>query len=74
MKKIILLGAVCVITFVALANTAHATILNPILNLDIDGTRYNVYFHHTSFNALWDQDDDGVFGGGTSVFSVAPTF
>lgn len=60
-----------------MAGTSQATVYNPILGLDIGGTLYNVTFHNQageSFNALWDADDDGVFGGGTSVFSVAPTF
>jgi hypothetical protein len=54
-----------------------AAIINPILNLDIGGTLYDVTFHDSpllSFNGLWDQDDDGFFGGGTSVFDSAPTF
>ena len=56
---------------------ARAAIINPILGLDIGGTLYDVTFHDQAgdtFNALWDQDDDGVFGGGTSLFSAAPTF
>ena len=77
MKKSHLYGAVCTFTLLALVNTAHAAIVNPILGLSIGGTLYDVTFHDgasDSFNALWDADDDGVFGGGGSVFSVAPTF
>ena len=77
MKKLRLLGAVCAFILVEPANTAHAEVINPILGLDIGGTLYDVTFHDDvgdSFNALWDADDDGVFGGGTSVFSASPTF
>jgi hypothetical protein len=77
MKKLRLLVAVCASTLVVLANTAHAVTVNPILGLDIGGTLYDVTFNDgvgDSFNALWDADDDGVFGGGGSVFTAAPTF
>ncbi|MEN8107819.1 MAG: hypothetical protein ABFS22_07420 [Pseudomonadota bacterium] len=77
MEKSHLLGAVCAFTLFLLANSAYAAVINPILGLDIGGTLYDVTFHDAegdSFNALWDADDDGVFGGGASVFSAAPTF
>ena len=77
MKQSHLLGAVSAFTLAVLANTAQAAVFNPILGLDIGGTLYDVTFHDSagdSFNALWDADDDGVFGGGASVFSASPTF
>ena len=77
MKRSRLLGVVCAFTLPALAPTAHAAVVNPILGLDIGGTLYDVTFHDgvgDSFNALWDADNDGFFGGGGSVFAVAPTF
>ena len=57
--------------------SAGAAIINPINGLDIGGTLYDVTFHDNpflSFNDLWDQNDDGQFGGGTSIFGSAPTF
>jgi len=57
--------------------SVSAAIINPIINLDINGTLYDVTIHDSpllTFNELWDADDDGVFGGGSSVFSSAPTF
>ena len=74
MKKSHLLAALCALALVILANTAQAALMNPIMGLNIDGTVYNVTFHEDSFNALWDADDNGAFGGGASVFSSAPTF
>jgi len=55
---------------------ANAAIIDSISNLDINGTAYDVTFHtgSVSFNDLWDADDDGIFGGGGSVFSTQPTF
>lgn len=56
---------------------AHAALVSQLLGLDIDGTLYDVTFHTDSgdsFMALWDADNDGVFGGGSSVFSTAPLF
>jgi hypothetical protein len=75
MNKSRILGAVCVYALVVLSSTSQAAVINPINNLNIDGTLYNVTFHTgVSFNALWDGNDDGVFGGGGSVFSSEPTF
>jgi hypothetical protein len=77
MKKSHLLGALCVFTLAPLVQTAHAALVNQLLGLNIDGTLYNVTFHTgsgDSFNALWDANNDGAFGGGGSVFSSAPTF
>ena len=78
MNKSPALGAVCAFTLVVLAAPVKAAVINPILNLDIGGTLYDVTFHDgtgDSFNVLWDADNDGIFGGGGgSVFSVAPTF
>ena len=75
MKKSRLLGAVYAFTLLALVQPAHAALITSISSLDIGGKLYNVTFHSdTSFNALWDADDNGVFGGGGSVFSSAPTF
>ena len=77
MKKSQLLGAVCAAALVVLSNTAHAALVSQLLGLDIDGTLYDVTFHTDpgdSFMALWDADNDGVFGGGSSVFSTAPLF
>jgi len=76
MKKSLLFGAVCSCLLVALSNKALAAVMNPISNLNINGTLYNVTFHawDDTFNDLWDADNDGVFGGGGSVFSTAPTF
>jgi len=59
------------------ATPCNALIINPILNLDIEGIRYDVTFHTEptdSFNSLWDQDQDDTFGGGSSLFSTQPTF
>ena len=55
---------------------ANAAIIDSISNLDINGTAYDVTFHtdSVSFNDLWDADDDGIFGGGGSVFATQPTF
>jgi len=55
---------------------ANAAIIDSISNLDINGTAYDVTFHtnSVSFNDLWDADNDGIFGGGASVFSSQPTF
>jgi hypothetical protein len=75
MHKSRILGAVCVYTLVVLSSTSLAAVINPINNLNIAGTMYNVTFHtDVSFNALWDGNDDGVFGGGGSVFSSEPDF
>lgn len=77
MKKSQFLGAVCATALVVLANNTHATQVSQLLGVDIGGTLYDVTFHTTTgdtFNGLWDADDDGVFGGGGSVFSKAPTF
>ena len=77
MKKSSLLAAVCAITLGILTPTTHAAVINPIFGLDIGGTLYDVIFHDQpddSFNELWDADDDGVFSGGGSLFSTAPTF
>lgn len=77
MKKSQLLGAVCAAALVVLSNTAHAALVSQLLGLDIGGTRYDVTFHTNSgdsFMALWDADNDGVWGGGTSVFAAAPLF
>ena len=77
MNKLRLFGAVCFFTLAALTNTAHAEIVNPIRGLDIGGTLYDVTFHDSegdTFMALWDADNDGVFGGGSSLFNTAPTF
>jgi hypothetical protein len=75
MNKSRISGAVCVYALVVLSSTSHAAVINPINNLNIDGTLYDVTFHTgISFNALWDGNDDGVFGGGGSVFSSEPTF
>jgi len=66
-----------VVSTLVLSTSVHAAVVNPILGLDIGGTLYNVTFHDSvddSFNALWDADDDGVFGGGSSLFNTAPTF
>ena len=66
-----------VVSALVLSTSVHAAVINPILGLNIGGTLYNVTFHDSagaSFNALWDADDDGVFGGGSSLFSTAPTF
>ncbi len=70
-------GAVCAFGLIVLTNPAHAALVKSILGLDIGGTLYDVTFHDgagDSFNALWDADNDGVFGGGSSIFSTAPTF
>ena len=66
-----------VVSTLVLSASVHAAVVNPILGLNIGGTLYNVTFHDSagaSFNALWDADDDGVFGGGSSLFNTAPTF
>ena len=76
MKKS-LLGAVCAAVLVVLSNTSHAALVNSILGLDIDGTLYDVTIHTNagdSFQGLWDADNDGAWGGGTSVFTEAPLF
>ena len=78
MNKKQLVGAVCASVLYILTSTAHATIISNISALDIGGTLYDVTFlsngSNESFNDLWDADNDGVFGGGASVFSSAPTF
>ena len=77
MKKSHLCGAVCSAALVILSNSAHAALVSQLLGLDIDGTLYDVTFHTgagDTFQALWDADNDGVFGGGASVFTAAPTF
>ena len=62
----------------SVAPVAQATVISNIQGLDIGGISYDVTFigngSNESFNDLWDADNDGVFGGGASVFSVAPTF
>jgi hypothetical protein len=66
-----------IVSTLVLSTSVHAAVVNPILGLNIGGTLYDVTFHDSagaSFNALWDADDDGVFGGGSSLFSTAPTF
>ena len=75
MKKSRLLGAVCACTLIALANSTQAALVTSISGLDIDGTIYDVTFHAgSSFNALWDVDNNDAFDGGGSVFSAAPMF
>lgn len=77
MNKSRLSGAVCAAALVVLSNTSHAALLNPILGLNIGSTLYDVTFHTNpgdSFMALWDADNDGVWGGGSSVFTSAPLF
>ena len=71
--KSIALAATLLVTSVGV----NAALITNLSNLDINGTNYDVTFHTgagDSFNALWDADDDGVFGGGASVFAAAPTF
>jgi hypothetical protein len=62
--------------FVTVSPHANAAIIDFISNLDINGTAYDVTFHtdSVSFNDLWDADDDGIFGGGSSIFSSQPAF
>ena len=78
MKKSRLLGAVCAAALVSIANASHGAVISQISGLYIGGTvnaTYDVTFHpEKSFNDLWDDDNDGTFGGGSSVFSAAPTF
>jgi hypothetical protein len=77
MNKSRLTGAVFATALIVLSNTSHAALVNTILGLDIGGTLYDVTFHTNtgdSFTALWDADNDGVFGGGASVFTAAPHF
>jgi len=77
MKKSQLLGTVCAAALLTLSNTSQAALVSEIVGLDIGGTLYDVTFHTgtgDSFMALWDQDNDGVFGGGTSEFSSQPQF
>ena len=60
-----------------LPSLANAAAITSLFNLDVGGISYNVTFHTisgTSFNTLWDADDDGTFGGGSSIFSSPPTF
>ena len=69
---------------IALASTllvtsagVNAALITNLYNLDINGTNYDVTFHtgaSDTFNALWDADSDGVFGGPGSLFDAAPTF
>ncbi len=64
-----------VISTLLIATNAYSDIINPISGLDIGGTKYDVTFHSGStFNELWDGDDDGNWGGGGSVFDEPPTF
>ena len=77
MKKSRLLGALCATALVVLANISHAAVMNPLFGLNIGGTLYDVTFHDVdavSFNALWDADNTGTIGSGSSVFSNPPTF
>lgn len=78
MKKSRLLGAVCAAALVSIATASHGAVISQISGLYIGGTvddTYDVTFHtDKSFNNLWDDDDDGTFGGGSSVFPSAPTF
>lgn len=74
MQKLSSLLAAAALCFSATIQAAQVT---SILSLDVDGTFYDVTFHHEngdSFNALWDADNDGVFGGAGSTFDAAPTF
>ena len=72
-----LTGAICAAALLVLSNTSHAALVTSILGLDIGGTLYDVTFHTNpgeTFAALWDADNDGVWGGGTSVLTEAPLF
>ena len=77
MNKSHLTGACCAFLLIAMSITAQAAVINPISGLNIGGTLYNVTFHDqpgATFNALWDLNDNGVFGDDGSLFSTAPTF
>ena len=68
---------VLVATTLVLSTRVDAALITNLYNLDINGINYDATFHTgpgDSFNALWDADDDGVFGGGSSAFTNAPTF
>lgn len=65
------------ITMCALPHIAVGSVIDTIYDLNIGGTKYDVTLHnqpHSSFNNLWDANDDGVFGGSTSVFSIQPLY
>lgn len=57
-------------------SSANAAQITELLGVDINGTSYDVTFHlGSSFNDLWDADDDGIFGeSDSSLFNSAPTF
>ena len=64
-------------TALVLSTSVNAALITNLSNLDINGTNYDVTFHTgagDSFNALWDANDDGIFGGGGSTFATAPMF
>ena len=57
--------------------SANAALVTELLGLDVDGTSYDVRIHtgfNDTFNALWDGDDDDLFGADGSLFDSAPTF
>jgi hypothetical protein len=62
--------------FAVLSSPAFAVPITSILNLDIDGTHYDVTFHGVeSFDAVFDTDRDNVFGESDhSAVNHAPTF
>ncbi len=59
-------------------STANAALVTELLNVDIDGSLYDVRFHNApgdSFYGLWeDGDGDGSFSAVGSLFDSAPTF
>ena len=77
MKKSHLVGALSAVAFSFVSMSSQAALVSQLLGLDIGGTRYDVTFHTNTgdtFLALWDADNDGVWGGGASVFTAAPLF
>ena len=70
------LCGVFLVLLAVVSTPSSAALITSINSLEVLGMYYDVTFHTpgTSFNALWDEDSDNVFGGGTSIFSSAPTF
>jgi hypothetical protein len=67
----------CLALLVMGVSTANAALVSQLSGVNVDGTLYDVTFHtdpFDSFNALWDGNDDGLFGVDGSLFDTAPTF
>jgi hypothetical protein len=56
-------------------NSVMGAVATSIPNLMIDGTRYDVTFHPgLTFNDIWDENEDGIFGNDESLLNRSPLF